>query len=256
MTTAIEPVPAAETAPETPETPTPQPEATTPETQTPETKPFDPNTIPHEVRDYFQRQYAEHEKYKSAAQEWEQVRSDPRFSQWQQSLNAPQKPPEFNIDEAQFAAVLSGDKNAFAQIVQNAAKHMLETQIAPQLQQTQQQVQFQQKISELQQTVAKFPDFKELDKRGLIEPIIRKYPNLSFEDAYYLAKKDTLDEEADRRARGIVATKKNATVAKPAVPPGARTPKVSAKNREEAMEMVMEAARAGRPIPEFDEIGD
>ena len=92
--------------------------------------------------------------------------------------------------------------------------------------------------------------------QGLIEPIVRKYPMLSFEDAYWLAKKDTLNEEADRRARGIVSGKKGAVLEKPGSGAGVKSQKVNAKNREEAMNMVAEAIRAGRPVPEFDEIGD
>ena len=104
--------------------------------------------------------------------------------------------------------------------------------------------------------MTKYPDFKELDKRGLIEPIIRKYPGMTFEDAYKLAKHETIDEEADKRARGIVEKKKVSNVERGNNAPGAKSSRVSARNREEAMEMVMEAVKAGREVPEFDKIGD
>ncbi len=109
----------------------------------------------------------------------------------------------------------------------------------------------------MQSVTKAHPDFKELDSRGLIEPIIKKYNgNISFEDAYWIAKKDTFQEEVDKKARGVVALKKQATVERPGTPPGARTNKVKARGREEAMTMVMEAVRAGRPVPEFEDIGD
>lgn len=227
---------------------------------------FDPEALPAEIKGYVskqreeaqaeaRKQFADYEKHRAAAQEWEGVRNDPRFQQWADSLRR-QEPQKFDVSDEAFAAVLSGDKAAFVSAVQQAAKHMLEQTVTPQLESVRQHNEFQAKVGELQQTVAKFPDFKELDKRGLIEPIIRKYPMLSFEDAYWLAKKDTLNEEADRRARGIVLGKKTATLERPGTSSGGRSQKVSAKNREEAMLMVAEAVRAGRPVPEFDEIGD
>lgn len=253
--TVTEPVQSTEAATETPNT-------ETTETVAPEVKAFDPSTIPKEIQEYFGKQkteyeqkFADYEKHRTAAQEWEGVRNDPRFQQFAQSLNKPPEPKPFEISDEQFTAALS-DKGQFLALVNQAAKQLLDQQVRPQLEQTQQHFQYQQKVSELQQTVNKYPDFKELDKRGLIEPIIRKYPGMSFEDAYKLAKHETLDEEADKRARGIVEKKKAGSVERGNTPPGAKASRVSARNREEAMEMVMEAVRSGREVPEFDKIGD
>ena len=262
MTTATEPVP--EVAPAAPLTDAP--EAAPAEAAAP-AREFNPEALPADIKSYVTKQreeaqaeaskkYADYERHRAAAQEWEGVRNDPRFQAWSESLRKPPEPKAFEISDDQFAAALS-DKGQFTKLVQDAAKALLEQTVGPQLESVKQHNEFQSKVTELQQTVAKFPDFKDLDKRGLIEPIIRKYPALSFEDAYWLAKKDTLNEEADRRARGIIDGKKKATVERPGVPPAAaKGAKVSAKNREEAMNMVAEAIRAGRPVPEFEEIGD
>lgn len=223
---------------------------------------FDPKTIPAEIRQYFEKDNAEREKkyadYDSksqAASEWESVRNDPRFNAWVKTLNQPVAPKPFEITDDQYTGALT-NKDNFVRLIQDTARQLLETQVGPQLQQTQNHIAFQQKVSELDSVVKQYPDFKELDKRGLIEPIIRKYGNISFEDAYWIAKKATFAEDVDRKARGVVDMKKKANVERPGTPPGARTNKVKAKNRIEAMTMTMEAVRAGRPAPEFEEIGD
>lgn len=258
MTTATEPV--TEAAPvQTEAAPIEQEQVT--ETPAP-AKQFNPEALPAEIKSYVEKQreevskkYSDYEQKKAAAQEWESVRNDPRFQQWAQSLNKPAAEKPFEITDDQFAAALS-DKQQFVALVNQAAQQLLKEQVGPQLESVQRRNEFQEKVSEIQQTVAKYPDFKDLDKRGLIEPIIRRYPNMTFEDAYKIAKHSTINEEADRRARGIIAGKKAATVERPGSPSGGKSPRVSAKNREEAMTMVAEAIRAGRPVPEFDEIGD
>lgn len=266
MTTATEPVNEAPAAPQ----PDPAPEAgapgAPPAPAAPPARAFDPEALPAEIKSYVtkqredaqaeaRKQYADYDRHRAAAQEWEGVRNDPRFQQWAEGLRKPAPPKAFEITDDQFAAALS-DKSQFTSLVQQAAKALLEQTVGPQLESVKQHNEFQSKVSELQQTVTKYPDFKDLDKRGLIEPIIRKYPQMSFEDAYKLAKHETLNEEADRRARGIVATKKAATVERPGTPSAAKGVRVTAKNREEAMNMVADALRAGRPAPEFDDIGD
>ena len=256
MTTATEPVREA--------TPTEAPPPAENETPRADAEParFNPDTLSAEVKAYVEaeraeatKKYSDYEQKSADAREWDGVRNDPRFQAWVKSINTPAQPKPFEVTDEQFAAALS-DKGQFTALVRQAAEALIKEQVSPQLERVNQHNEFQSKVNELSQTVAKFPDFKEMDKRGLIEPIIRKYPAISFEDAYWLAKKDTLNEEADRRARGIIAGKKAAVVERPGLPSGARGPRVSAKNREEAMTMAMEAARAGRPIPDFEEIGD
>ena len=265
MTTATEPVSEAPAAPVEGAPIEGAPE-TQPQASAAPGRAFDPEALPAEIKGYVTKQreaaaaeaaskYADYERHRASAQEWEGVRNDPRFQQWAESLRQPAAPKPFEITDDQFTAALS-DKGQFTALVQQAAKALLEQTVGPQLESVKQHNEFQTKVTELQQTVVKYPDFKELDKRGLIEPIIRKYPHVSFEDAYKIAKHETINEEADRRARGIVAAKKSATVERPGTPSAAKGTLVKAKNREEAMNMVAEAIRAGRPVPEFDEIGD
>lgn len=248
-----------EAAPEvTEQTPENTPETTPEAIAQTEKNGFDPSAIPDEIKTYFAKQheaelkkYADYDRHVVAAREWESVRNDPRFQQWSQSLNQPQAPKPFEIDDDRFTKALT-DRNEFTKLVQEAARNLLETQVGPQLQQTQQQIQFQSKVAELAEVTKNHPDFKELDSKGLIEPLIRKYPNLSFEDAYWLAKKDTFNEEVDKRARGVVEKKKTATVERGSGAPSARGSKIAVKSRLEAMELAAEAFRAGRPMPEFE----
>lgn len=265
MTTATEPV--QEAAPAAPESAPQESSAPDPASAAPGGREFNPESLPAEIKTYVQRQkeaaaaeaaskYADYDRHRAAAQEWDGVRSDPRFQAWAQSLRQPEAPKPYEVSDEAFAAILSGDKGKFQEAVIQAARSLLDQTVGPELASVKQHNEFQSKVTELQQTVVKYPDFKELDKRGLIEPIIRKYPQMSFEDAYKIAKHETINEEADRRARGIVASKKAGVVERPGVPNATKGPLVKAKNREEAMNMVAESIRAGRPVPEFEEIGD
>lgn len=248
-----------EAAPEvTQQTPETTPETTPEATAQPEKKEFDPSAIPDEIKTYFAKQheaelkkYADYDRHVAAAREWESVRNDPRFQQWSQSLNQPQAPKPFEIDDDRFTKALT-DRNEFTKLVQEAAQHLVDSRYAPQIQQTQHQQKVAEKMTDLNNTVAKYPDFKELDSRGLIEPLVMKYPNVSFEDIYWMAKKNTFNEEVDKRARGLVEKKKTATVERGSGAPSARGSKIAVKSRLEAMELAAEAFRAGRPMPEFE----
>ena len=129
---------------------------------------------------------------------------------------------------------------------------MMESEFSPKLQETQQKLELSAKTNELNEVIAKNPDFMELDKRGLIEPYLRKYPGISFEDAYWLGKKSVMNEEIDRRARGLVDSKKAASVEKPGATNGAKSRKVKVKSKLEAMELAAEAYKAGREAPEIE----
>jgi len=137
MTTVTEPVieaPAApidaapvEGAPETP---------AAPPAGSPAARAFDPEALPAEIKGYVSKQreaaaaeaatkYADYERHRAAAQEWEGVRIDPRFQQWAEGLRKPAPPKAFEITDDQFAAALS-DKGQFTALVQQAAKDLLE----------------------------------------------------------------------------------------------------------------------------------
>lgn len=241
-----------------------QPEAVaqeTPENQVQaetEKKAFDPSTISDEIKAYVESQksevakkYSDYDRQVAQAREWEQVRNDPRFQQFQQSLSQPQAPKPFEIDDDRFTKALT-DRNEFTKLVQEAAKNLLETQVGPQLQQTRYQIEFSKAIAEIERMKLKYPDFEELDSKNLIAPYVQKYFGISFEDAYRLAKSETFNDEVDKKARGLVQQKKTGSTERPSINTSARTNKVAVKDREEAMQLAGEAYRAGRPIPEFE----
>lgn len=234
-------------APEVVETPAPetqsQPEA------------FDPSKIDARTREYFEKEsstkYADYEPSRKAAQELNQIKNDPGFQQWLQDRNAPKVQAPFELTDDQFTAALT-DKAQFAKLVQDAAKHLLQTEVVPKLAQTDQHFQFESKKNELNATIQKFPDFKDLDKRGLIEPIIRKYPNVGFEDAYWMAKQHTFKEDVAKAARGQVNDRKTSGVEKPNNAPSSSRNVVKVADRLEAMERAADDFRAGREVAEYE----
>lgn len=239
----------AEAQTETPETP-----VETTQTETP--KAFDPNSLPPEAKSHFEKQYEGYDKFKGMAQEYERLLKAPEFQQWYQGIRNPQAQPKqeakrFELSNEDFVAALS-DPKKFSQTVYQLAEQIANEKLAPQIQQTQWEVGLQKRTNELDRTMAKYPDFKDLDSKGLIEQAIMKYPNIGFEDAYWLAKRHTFNDEVDRRARGLVQSKKNASTERPGTSAGARSNKVTAKTTLEAMEITAEAFRQGREIPDID----
>lgn len=246
METATQEAPV--TTSDAPATDTPAPE--TPVLETPPTpKPFDPSSIAPEVKSHFEKQYDGYGKYKELASEYEQLLKTKEFREWYQGMQQPKPEVKQEISDEEFVAALS-DKSKFAQLVRAEAERVASEKFGPKLQQVEFQAAFATKKSELDQVVSKYPDFMDLDSRGLIEPYTRE--GLSFERAYKLAKFDNLNEEVDRRARGLVDSKKAASVEKPGATSGAKSRKVKAKSSLEAMEIAAEAYKAGREAPEID----
>ena len=216
---------------------------------------FDPAKIDPRAKEHFEKEYstkyADYEPSKKAAQELNNIKNDPRFQKWVSSLNAPEPPKPFEITDEQFTAGLT-DRAQFVKLVQDAARHLVDNQIGPKLQQTEQHFQLEAKTNELHATIAKFPDFKELDKRGLIEPILRKYKDISFDDAYWIAKQHTNKEDVAAAARGQVNARKGATVERGNNAPSTRKTVVKVENRLEAMTRTAEDIAAGREPAEYD----
>lgn len=226
----------------------------TPQVQEP--KAFDPASLPPEAKQHFDKQYEGYEKFKGMAQEYERLLKAPEFQQWYQGIRAPQtqtkqEPKRFELSNEDFVAALS-DPKKFSQTVYQLAEQIANEKFAPQIQQTQWEINLQKRTSEVERTMAAHSDFKELDSKGLIEPILMKYPTIGMEDAYWLAKRGTMNEEIDRRARGLVQQKKNASTEKPGTSAGARSNRVTAKTTLEAMEIAAEAFRQGREVPDID----
>src|SRR3990167_8577212 len=229
-------MPATETAPEpTQEAPEVTPEVTTAQDTAKAEVKFDPASLPAEAKAHFEKQYEGYDKFKSAATEYESLLRAPEFREWYQGLNKQKSEPaaKFEVTEDQFNAALS-NKDQFTNLVNTLAERLVAEKIGPQLQQAQMQAQLANKTNELNHVISQNPDFMELDKRGLIEPVLRKYPGISYEDAYWLAKRNTINEDIDKKARGLVEAKKAASIEKPGPAAGTRSHRVKAKTSLEA----------------------
>lgn len=219
---------------------------------------FDPEKIDPKVKEHFEKTYSErykdYDESKKAATQLNSIRNDPAFQEWLRTRNAPPAPvkaKEFELTDDQFTAALT-DKNQFAKLVQEAAKHLVDQQIGPKLAQTDYHFKLEAKKTELSGAMQKYPDFKELDAKGLIAPLIEKYPSLSFEEAYKLAKYDTFKDEVAKAARGQVGERRNSSIEKPNNVPGARRNVVKVADRLEAMERAADDFRAGREPAEYE----
>ena len=225
---------------------------TAPETQAPAVDAWksDPKVREHFDKEYSTK-YQDYEPSKRAAQELNTIKNDPAFQKWLTERNAPAPAKPFEINDDQFTAALT-DKAQFTKLVQEAAQHLLDTKIGPKLQQTDNHFQLQAKTNELHQTIAKFPDFKDLDKRGLIEPILRKYDKITFEDAYWIAKQATFKEDVAAAARGQVTARKGSNVERGNNAPSTNKSVVKVAGRLEAMTKVAEDIAAGREPGNYD----
>ncbi len=157
-----------------------------------------------------------------------------------------------------------GAREAAYKLVQDAAKHLHDQEIAPKFEAQEYRVQVEAKTTELNQTKQKFPDFSELDKRGLIAPIIQKYPSvgkpntpgyragITFEEAYWIAKQHTNKEDVAKAARGQVAERKTASVERGNNTQTANSAVVKVADRAELMERVAADIRAGREPGNYD----
>lgn len=261
METATETNPAetqTETAPEV---------QATEQTPAPETQAFDPAKIDAKTREYFENEtktkYQDYEPSKRAAQELNNIKNDPEFQKWIMSRNAPPPQKEFEIDDNRFTAALT-DKAEFVKLVKEAAEHLHNQTVAPRFAEQEYRVQVEAKTTELTQTKAKYPDFADLDKRGLIAPIIQKYPSvgkpgtpdyrpgISFDEAYWIAKQHTSKEDIALAARGQVNSRKLATVEKGNNAPSTTRTVTKVADRAELMERVAEDIRAGREPGQYD----
>jgi hypothetical protein len=226
-----------------------------PETQT---QAFDPSKIDPKVKEHFEKEYStryqDYEPSKRAAQELNAIKNDPEFQKWIQERNAPKPASPFELTDDQFTAALT-DKSQFAKLVQEAAKHLLDSQVRPKLEQTEQHFQLQARTQELKEVTDKFPDFKELDKRGLIADFVQRYghvPGFKFEDAYWMAKRHTFKDDVAKAARGQVTDRKGAGVEKGNNAPSAKKSVTKVEDRLEAMTKVAEDIAAGREPGDYD----
>ena len=144
-------------------------------------------------------------------------------------------------------ALLLGDPKKMQEYIKSVALQAS----APMIQEAQQKAEFVMNLNKVESFAREHADFWDLDKKGLIEPLIEKYPGMELEDIYKLAKYPFVEDEAVRKAHNIVQDKKSAVTEKPGqVMPGSS--KVKVKSREEAMTLAWDFAQRGQEIPDFD----
>lgn len=225
-------------------------EQATPET----TKAFDPSSISPEVQEYYKKQYGDYEQLKGEVGQFRQLTQDQRFQKWYQEMQNPNPAPapKFEISADEHAAAL-GDPAKFQELVMKAAEFTANSRINPQIQQLQAQLELEQQKSVLAGVIRKNPEFSELDSKGLIEPILRRYPGISFVDAMNIAKSESgwVNKQVDDRARGQVQMQKKAITERGGNSNNSKAKK-SFSNRESAMEYAYSEAQAGREVDPDD----
>lgn len=251
----IETLPAPTEAAPTPEsTPTPSPETTQ------AAAPFDPANLPPELQGTYksmQDDFAKREAdYQSKLAQASQA-NDPDYIAWKAgyvkpaaSAPAAEKAPLDEYSDEQLAAIgISRQQAMFLdQLAEKRARAIAEPQVN-QLRGEQTRMTRTMEISEVGKA---YPDFWELDKRGLIEPVMAKYKNISAYDAYRLAKYDDLRKEAVDKAHNIVAGKRAASVERPGVPSASVKGPIKVKNRQEAAMVALDYQERGLQIPEIE----
>lgn len=215
-------------------------------------KAFDPASIAPEVAEYYKKQYGDYEQLKGEVGQFRQLTQDERFKKAWEQINAPAPAPKFEISADEHAAAL-GDPAKFQELVMKAAEFTANSKMGPQLQQAQREIEFAKAQSELQKVVTDHPEFKELDKAGHIEPILRKYPGMSFVDAMNLAKATTgwVNKQIDDKARGQVKMQRQAITERGGNSNSSKAKK-SFSSRTEAMEYVYSEGQAGREVDADD----
>lgn len=166
----------------------------------------------------------------------------------QESKPEPSLFEELSDDEFQ---LMSADKAKLGKYLQAKIMEQASRAALPVAQAAQQKVQYLENLSTIERFGQEHPDFWDLDKQGLIEPLLDRHPGLGIEEVYKLAKFPFLQQEAVQKAHQLVNMKKAATVEKP----GLGTPsagKVKVKNREEAMALAMDYAMRGQTPPDFE----
>ena len=218
---------------------------------------FDSKTLPAELMPAYKNMQASYTKktqeiadVRKKADAFNQLSSYQPFLQWydkhtkgETDSNPDKESGELTDDEF---SLLMSDKKLFTQYVSELAKQ----QALPVAEEAKRKALSLQREMEIKDFGKEYPDFWTLDKQGLIEPLMRKYPNADIEDVYKMANYDFLEQQAIAKAHGIVQQKKAASVEKTGLP-STSSPVVKVKSREEAMSLAYDAAVAGKPVPEF-----
>lgn len=245
--------------------------------QEPEESFFDPNQVPPELQAAYKSMQAAFTKktqglaeYKKKAESLDQLVGYDPFVQWYNKhltgadkekveqpkakpaeSTAPKNPGLFEDLSDEEYQLLMTDKGKMGKYLQAKIQEQAMNVAMPGIQQAQQKVQYMENLSKIERFAQEHPDFWELDKKGLIEPLIDRYPGLELDDIYKLAKFPFVQQEAVQKAHQMVQMKQSATVEKP----GLGLPSVSkakVKSREEAMSLAWDYAARGQAVPDME----
>lgn len=192
------------------------------------------------------------EVFKQKAKALDELVGNQDFQTWYQGRNNPQQPkkeePALTPEDLQ--ALWQDPAKAYSHINQLIEKKAAEM-LTPALSKQQQDIEVMKRTRDIETTASRHDDFWKLDEKGLIEQQIRKYPNISAEDAYWLAKRGMVESEAIQKAHQTIDKKRNLVVEKPGVNVGS-SKVVKVKNRSELLEKAYEYAKKGEDVPEFE----
>lgn len=181
------------------------------------------------------------------------VNGEPTTGKPTEQLGEPEKAPQAILDSLseEEMQLLSTDPKKFKEVLRQAIREEASQALLPMMLETRKEVEYQKNLSKVESFSKEHSDFWDLDDKGLIDPLIAKYPGMGLEDIYKLAKYPYLEQDAVQKAHGIVQQKKAATVEKPGVGLPSSN-KVRVKSREEAMALAWDYAERGQTVPEFE----
>lgn len=243
-----EETPQATIATETPApevSPTQAPELDSP--TTPETTTTQPKTEASSINE------VEHKLYREKADLFDSLTRDAGFRDWYASRNQPKTPekkvePQMTDEELQ---ALWSDPRKYNQYLESKIEARAREIITPIVEKSSREIEILKRTREIENTASIHKDFWELDEKGLIEKTMTKYPNLSAEDAYWLAKREVVEQQALTQAHETINKKRGLVVEKPGVSVGT-SKVVKVRSKGELMEKAYEYAKRGEEPPEFD----
>lgn len=187
------------------------------------------------------------------AQAFDNLVQDQRFREWYSSVTNPKQSEvkkEPDLTPEQYAE-LQADPVKMQNFLDRRIEAKAQEMIAPALTRAQSEIEVLKRSNEIQNVANAHKDFWELDEKGLIEKTMMRYPNLSAEDAYWLAKRPGMEAEAMQKAHDTIKKKQGMVVEKPGVTTNG--PKVvKVKSKTELMERAYEYAKRGEEPPEFE----
>lgn len=197
------------------------------------------------------------ESLREKARSLDTLVNDNRFREWYAGISAPPKPeprPQLTPEELM---QLQQDPVKYSEYIRKEALEAAKQELMPQIQRQQNEIEVMKRGRDIESTANRHPDFWDLDDKGLIEAQIRKYPGINAEDAYWLAKRGTVEQEVMAKAQETIRKKQGLVVEKPGVQVGSSRV-VKVKNKSELFEKAYEYAKKGvspEDMPDF-EVGD